>query len=77
MPGDEKEEKKTLKEDKPRIESPKPKEAAQIAIDVEEREIIETEVVQELEVLNKSIAPVNVSDQAKMVLDIFSGKVIE
>ena len=77
MPGDETEEKKTLHEDKPRIESPKPKQAAQIAIDVEEREIIETEIVQELEVLNKNIAPVNVSDQAKMVLDIFSGKVIE
>jgi DNA polymerase-3 subunit gamma/tau len=56
---------------------PKPKPVAQIAIDTEARQEIDVEVVQELDDMNKRITPVNVSDQARMVIDIFGGKVIE
>ncbi len=61
----------------PQIEPPKPKPTSQIAIDTEGREVIEDEVKKELEDLNRPIAPINVSDQCKMVLDVFNGKVIE
>ncbi|NLF82443.1 MAG: DNA polymerase III subunit gamma/tau [Candidatus Gastranaerophilales bacterium] len=56
---------------------PKPKPVAQIAIDTEERQEIEVEVVKELDDMNKPITPVNIPDQARMVIDIVGGKVIE
>lgn len=71
------EEKKNSEPEKPRIDPPKPKETAQIAIDVESREEIDAEVNQELEELSKPLRPINISDQCKMVLEVFNGKVIE
>ncbi len=58
-------------------EPPKPKQAAQIAIDTDSRQELEAEVIEELDDINKPPVPVHVSEQAKMVIDVFSGKVIE
>lgn len=58
-------------------ELPKPKPVAQIAIDTEERQEIDVEVVKELDDISKPITPVNIPDQARMVIDTFGGKVIE
>jgi len=78
LPGDKTSEKKTPDaEIITKIEPPLPKQTSQIAIDVEERENIDEEVRQELEDISRPVTPVNVSDQCKMVLDIFGGKVIQ
>ncbi len=78
MPDDKIAEKKTPDvEERIKIEPPAPKQSSQIAIDVESREVMEEEVKQELEEISKPVAPVNVSDQCKMVIDIFGGKVIQ
>lgn len=71
------EEKKNPEIEKPRIDPPNPKETSQIAIDVESREEIETEVKQGLDEVSKPVIPVNISDQCKMVLEVFNGKIIE
>lgn len=77
QPGDQIEEKKTPELEKTIIEPPKPKPSSQIAIDVEEHAEIETEVAKELDEMDKEVVPLNVSDQCKMVLDIFNGKIVE
>ncbi|HSA06429.1 MAG TPA: DNA polymerase III subunit gamma/tau [Candidatus Gastranaerophilales bacterium] len=58
-------------------EAPKPKPISQIAIDTESYQELETEIIEKLDDINKNITPVNISDQAKMVLELFNGKVIE
>ena len=58
-------------------EIPKPKKASQIIID--EKPVSETdkEMAEEIEEVKVDIKPVNLSEQAKLVLDLFNGKVIE
>ena len=59
---------------------PKPvpvKQAAQISVDTESHHELEEEVKENLDEMSKPLTPVNVSDQAKMVIDVFNGKVIE
>lgn len=58
-------------------EPPKPKQVSQIAIDIESHEELDTEVVETLNEIEKKPAPANISEQAKMVIDIFNGKVID
>lgn len=60
-----------------RPEAPKPKQVSQIAIDTETHQELDVEVVENLDEINKTPVPVNVSEQAKMIIDVFNGKVIE
>jgi len=53
------------------------KQAAQISIDTESHQELEVEVTENLDDMNKALTPVNVSDQVKMAIDVFNGKVIE
>ncbi len=58
-------------------EPPKPRQVSQITVDTELRHEFETEVEESLDEMNKTPVPVNVPEQAKMIIDVFSGKVIE
>lgn len=48
-----------------------------IAVDEKPVSDIEKEIVEELEEIKTDIKPVNLSDQAKLVLDLFNGKLID
>jgi len=61
----------------PNPEPPKPKQVSQIAIDTEPIQELETEVVENLEEIHKSSVPADISEQAKMVINVFNGKVID
>ncbi|EKE03187.1 MAG: hypothetical protein ACD_20C00234G0009 [uncultured bacterium] len=56
-------------------ELPKPK-IPKVVVSEEPAELIEDEIIEQISKVEK-IAPVNLSDQAKMVLDLFQGKIIE
>ncbi len=55
----------------------KPKSSSQITIDTESHQEIDEEIIEKLDDINKTITPVNISEEAKMIIDIFSGKVVE
>ena len=58
-------------------EIPKTQKVSQIVIDEKPVSDAEKEMAEELEEVKVDIKPVNLSEQAKLVLDLFNGKVIE
>lgn len=54
-----------------------PKRGSQIAVDENPVSDIEKEITEELDEIKTEIKPVNLSEQAKLVLDLFNGKVID
>jgi len=54
-----------------------PKRGSQVAVDNSPTSEMEKEIAEELEEVTADIKPVNLSEQAKLVLDLFNGKVIE
>ena len=58
-------------------EIPKPQKTHQIIIDEKPVSDVEKEIAEELEEIKTEIKPVNLSEQAKLVLDLFNGKVID
>lgn len=58
-------------------EIPKPQKVSQVIIDEKPVSEAEKEIAEELEEVKIDIKPVNLSEQAKLVLDLFNGKVIE
>ncbi len=55
----------------------KPMKVSQIAIDTDDSKEIDPEIIEKLDDINKPVTPVNVPEQAKMIIDVFSGKIIE
>lgn len=58
-------------------EIPKPQKAHQVVIDEKPVSDAEKEISEEIEEVKADIKPVNLSEQAKLVLDLFNGKVID
>lgn len=54
-----------------------PKRGSQVAVDEKPVSDVEKEIAEELEEIETEIKPVNLSEQAKLVLDLFNGKVID
>ena len=58
-------------------ETSKPQKSSQFAIDDKPLSDAEKEIAEELEEVKADIKPMNLSEQAKLVLDLFNGKVID
>ena len=54
-----------------------PKAAPKIKVTNEPIDPLEDEVIEEIDNLNRNISPINLSEQAKIIKDLFQGKVIE